>query len=150
MAKPDFPSLYPAGIHPQTLAQVESTALIPFAEDPRRQLVWQRFLVLYANVTAIVPKCEWWIDGSFLTSKPNPDDVDAAVFIAPSVLNNLSQQNLDVLDALTDRDATKLQYYTDFFIVEEGDPNLRFYWRGVFGFCHDSVSAKGFVSVQHG
>ena len=150
MPKRDFPPLFPAGIHPKTLAEVEAAAVQRFPGNARRELIWQQFSMLYATVTSIVPRCEWWIDGSFLTAKDDPDDIDAAVFIEANVFNNLSAHSQAILEALRDRPSTKLNYLTDFFIVPAEDVNQRFYWRGVFGFGHDSISAKGFVSVRHG
>ncbi|QRX83252.1 hypothetical protein [Glaciimonas sp. PAMC28666] len=150
MRKIDFPSLYSPGIHEQTMQQVEGIAVKPFSADIRRQEVWRRFRLLHDTVTAIVPRCEWYINGSILTTKVGPDDVDASVFIRQSVLSAMSAKERDYLKTLRDRDSTKLRYLTDFFIESADDPNRRMYWRGVFGFCHDSITAKGFVSVQYG
>jgi hypothetical protein len=150
LPKKDHPPLYGAGIHLQTLEQIESIAVKPFPADTRRQLVWQRFNLLYANVAAFVPHCEWWLDGSFLTAKSSPDDMDAVLFIEPAVINNLSQQHYDSLSLLLDRPAMKLQYLTDIYVDPANDQRRRDYWRKIFGIGHDSVSAKGIVSVRHG
>ena len=89
-----------------------------------------------------------WIDGSFVTEKEAPSDVDVVVFHDPPEVNRLSANRKATLDLLfMDRQVTKLRYHTDAFFIPNDDPDARMYWRGCFGFDHYD-NPKGIVRLD--
>jgi hypothetical protein len=54
----------------------------------------ERFVTLLA---ALVPACDVWVDGSFVTAKDEPDDIDLSVMVDGEVFDRLdpvAQQSL--------------------------------------------------------
>jgi uncharacterized protein DUF6932 len=151
MAKPDFPSLLAPGIHVHTLASIAALAVVPFPGDLRRPVLFAQFgrwasVVQAANVSLRV-----WIDGSFLTSKPLPDDIDCVAW-SPQFTQPPTPQLLQHLQQLFDRGAAKAQYGLDLYLEVPRDNQHAFertaYWSGLMGFCHDRVTAKGIAEIR--
>lgn len=52
-----------------------------FASSKRRPLIWSNWLDANAMVSSVIPILCMWVSGSFLTSKPEPDDVDCVYWV---------------------------------------------------------------------
>ncbi len=152
MAKPDFPALLAPGLHTLTLPELHALAVAPFPLDPRRQDLFDKLstwvgAVQSSGVTGIL-----WLDGSYLTQKPAPDDIDCVLWnpawTTPASVTAANQQQLQ---RLFDRPTARALYGLDFY-PEAPAPDQVFhreaYWRGVLGFAHDRVTAKGFAELQ--
>ena len=149
MAKPDFPALLQPGMHSLTLQGLHALAVVPFPEDLRRQELHQQLSVWTAALHACGVGGTLWMDGSFLTEKPSPSDIDCVLWnphwIDPMNATLASEQQVGhLLDHATVKNLFLLDLY-----VEVPAPDQVFhreaYWRGVLGFGHDRVTAKGFV-----
>ena len=104
--KYDHPPLLAPGRHYMNLQQIEKLCVEGFsgaARASRERLFYgledfvQRYLV------ARLP-CEIFVDGSFLTEKLQPDDVDVAVSIEFCVSQNLTPQQRILIDATNNED----------------------------------------------
>ncbi|MGQ7862554.1 DUF6932 family protein [Pseudomonas sp. 32A] len=151
MQKPDFPALLPPGMHAKSLQEIYDLAVAPFPDDARRSdlfrklSVWSEALVA-AGVTGTV-----WIDGSFLTAKPSPGDIDCVIWnpnwrdpAAASV--DAQQQVARLLDHATAEAIYDLDLYLETPAADQVF-HREAYWRGILGSCHDRVTAKGFAEV---
>jgi hypothetical protein len=69
--------LLPDGIHDCTVAEVAAF----FCGNQARQVVWQAFLGFLQWASAMPQPAELLIDGSFVTDKDRPSDIDVAVDI---------------------------------------------------------------------
>lgn len=69
--------LLPNGIHDCTAAEVAGS----FCNNPARHVVWQAFQGFLAWAATIPGPAEILIDGSFVTDKAVPGDIDVAVDI---------------------------------------------------------------------
>ncbi|AXH43571.1 hypothetical protein HOV55_gp53 [Erwinia phage vB_EhrS_59] len=99
-------------------------------------------------------KCfsEVWIDGSFTTEKPEPDDIDILIVLDYIALNNLPASLKSTVSALLNRDYVKLNFHIDVLLLPENHPKVdyserRSYWRGWFGFDRQE-NPKGLVRVM--
>ena len=152
MAKPDFPPLLPPGLHRLTLPDLHALAVAPFPLDVQRKDLFHKLSTWTRAVQASGASVTLWLDGSFLTQKPGPDDIDCVLW-NPSWLSpaNATPANRQQLNHLLDRAVAETLYGLDFY-VEVPVPDMTFhreaYWRGVLGFAHDRVTAKGFAEVQ--
>ena len=88
--KPDFPPILGPGRHKMTVQQLKALCCDGFPTDARRQTLFQKFeeFIQEYLVSSIV--CELWINGSFLTKKENPSDVDVTAIIEPDIFAALS------------------------------------------------------------
>lgn len=152
MAKSDFPALLPPGLHTMTLPQLHALAVAPFPQDPRRQDLFDKLSTWSIAVQSADARGILWLDGSFLTQKPGPDDIDCVlwspVWATPASATQANQQQLQ---RLLDQPTAKAIYGLDFYL-EMPAPDMVFhreaYWRGVLGFAHDRVTAKGFAEIH--
>jgi len=89
-----------------------------------------------------------WLDGSFTTAKPDPSDIDVAVFIFPESFKSFNAEQEAALEALLDRPTALERFGLDVYVEEHGEFHRAAYWKGIFGFCHDEVSPKGIAAVE--
>ena len=149
MKKEDFPPLLPPGIHAVTLAELQAIAVTPFVADARRALLFASFKQWLQNLQSLHVSAILWVDGSFLTSKNGPDDIDCIMWNPNATGNLTDEQKLEVRE-LTDRDTVRRRFKLDFYMEA---PNFRdtlhrqAYFKGLFGFQHDGKTPKGFVEL---
>ena len=152
MAKPDFPALLAPGLHTLTLPQLHALAVAPFPQDTRRQDLFDKLTTWAGAVHSAGARGKLWLDGSFLTQKPQPNDIDCVLWSSVwATPNSATPANQQQLQRLLDRPTAKAIYGLDFYL-EKPSPDKVFhqeaYWRGVLGFAHDRVTAKGFAELH--
>lgn len=147
--KPDFPALLPPGRHRMTLDELRALALTPFPTDAKRADLFGRLLAWRSQLAGVGISCSTWLDGSFLTEKVGPGDIDVVVW-SPSVNRTLTAAEQVHAASLFDRSSCKVAYGLDLYL-EMPAPDMQVhreaYWMGFLGFCHDRVTAKGFAEV---
>ena len=150
MNKPDFPPLFSPGIHSLSLAELEEIAVTPFQNDAQRVRLFLLFAQWIQRLQALHVSAILWIDGSFVTEKNSPGDIDCMMWV-PSSAMALSAAQQSEIEKLVDRLTLKTQFGIDFYL-ESPSSDEKFhreaYWKGVFGFQHDGKSAKGFVELS--
>lgn len=148
-AKPDFKHLLPAGIHKASLSDLHRIAVAPFPNDSKREQLYATFSQWIQNLQALQVTAILWVDGSFLTEKPSPGDIDCIMW-NPSCLQPLTPELKSKIAPLLDRSGLGAQYQIDFYHESPSASEVfhrEAYWKGVFGFKHDRVTAKGFVEI---
>lgn len=153
MAKPDFPPLLQPGMHNISMQQLHALAVAPFPNDQRRQDLYQKLDAWVGALQALSVSATLWLDGSFLTEKAHPGDIDCVIW-SPSWANgnaNVTAAMQQQVAHLLDQAAADSIFNLDLYL-EMPSPNELFhreaYWRGVLGFGHDRISAKGFAEVN--
>ena len=153
MSKHDYPALLKPGLHRVTLEELHALAVAPFPEDERRKTLHGQLAAWAAALQSLGVGSVLWLDGSFLTEKPAPGDIDCVLW-HPHWVNGPATATLEVKEHvkhLLDRDAAEKLFGLDLYI-EVPTEGLVFhresYWRGVLGFCHDRTTAKGFAEIQ--
>ena len=132
----------PPGIHTATLEEVEAV----FAKTPRRRTLFDGLRRAVQNLKAAGVR-RVFIDGSFVTTKANPNDVDGCWEWSEDV-------NLDLLDPVfldfsRQRQAMKEKYSLDFFLANwvEAESGLTFL---DFFQLNRSDEPKGIVMLKVG
>jgi hypothetical protein len=77
--KPEFAPLLAPGRHTFTLPQLRDLCVEPFVGSPTREVLFRALSELFAALTAHEIPCDIWVDGSFLSEKHDPDDIDLTV-----------------------------------------------------------------------
>lgn len=70
----------PLGRYRATEGEIEDR-FVTGIPTPRRAEVWSHWLQATSHLRALVPVCAAWLGGSFLSQKPEPDDVDVLYVI---------------------------------------------------------------------
>jgi hypothetical protein len=96
----DHPPLLAPGRHYKTLWDIKSLCVDDFPAYQRREhLYWILEEFVQSTLRHRIP-CEIWIDGSFLTKKPQPSDLDAGLVIDASVHSKLDSTQKSFVDDL--------------------------------------------------
>lgn len=142
-----YKSLLPAGITDIQEDQIEDLLVRPFTSPAKRQLIIERFKVLLSEIRSFGIDFEIWIDGSFVTDKEEPSDIDLVFFAKTDAVNALQPDHQEKLAYIFEkRIETKIRYKCDVYFVRVEDGNLRSYWRGWFGFDREE-KPKGIARI---
>ena len=91
--KPEFPHLLAPGRHRMSLSELQRRCVKPFAESATRERLFFSFATLLAYLETNAGACEVWVDGSFVTEKPNPEDIDLTIVLHGDELDRLARDN---------------------------------------------------------
>jgi hypothetical protein len=144
--KQDFNPLLAAGYHPMTWSALEATCLVPFAGSVTRPTLTKQLEQFLEELRTMGLKGELWVDGSYVTDKPDPGDIDL-VYVPDTVCLPAIQSNHARIHQLFAMLGAKAIYNCHAFLVDPSDKHNLAYWRGLFGFCHDEKTPKGLIVI---
>jgi hypothetical protein len=78
--KREYPPLLPEGVHPVDVDGLHALCVTPFRDSPIRAMLFNQFRGLIERLSELNVSAEVWVNGSFLTRKPNPRDVDVVIW----------------------------------------------------------------------
>lgn len=137
-------------MHTFGLEDLHPTFVEPFESGTCRARLVERFLALVQRVRDLGVPFEVWLDGSFATKKPDPEDIDV-LFVFDEDAGNASdpqvQQELLAIFAPDGRRETRIRYGCDVFFIGSHNADMRSYWRGWFGFTRDELP-KGIPVIR--
>lgn len=112
--KEDFEPLLGPGRHKLSVEELRSLCVAPGC-DTRRFDVYAALYGLLKRLEGLGVACEAWVDGSFVTQKGAPDDVDVSIMIESLVYDNLSPKAKEFVRDLSALDG-KYAVYVDAFV----------------------------------
>ena len=139
------PLLNPAG--PHALEWHQFKELVLAQRTQRREQLWEGLAALaHYFQRADLANMEIWIDGSMVTSKPIPVDVDVVVWVPPAHVDHCAQPAYEMLERLKNRSMVRQKYLVDLYIGNAESNVERDYWRAHFSRAKDG-SPKGFAQI---
>jgi hypothetical protein len=153
--KAEHPCLLPLGFHAFSLSDLRHLCVDRFTGSTTRQPIFDGFSLVVGDLRAIGIEMELWVDGSFLTEEPDPEDCDVVARIAHGAWTGASEEQHRLLAALVRRDL-KPRFRCDFYcfveyekghILEAEGEWMRAYWLRQFGFSR-SDRPKGLAVIQ--
>ncbi|ATQ78365.1 hypothetical protein CR152_30540 [Massilia violaceinigra] len=133
-----------------TLDQIRETFVAPLPEATPRLRMFSLFDQWVVRLRQLNVTGTLWLDGSFVTRKPNPNDLDCVLW-HPSFAGPVSEESKIEVRSMIDRASAKAVFCIDLYIalpLPTEKMAAEAYWRGLFGFQHDGKSAKGFVELK--
>jgi len=133
-----------------TIEELEREFVLAFNNE-RRAEIYKRYVVYSNNLKNLlgVNNITQWIDGSFVTMKPNPNDIDLVSFVDGQLLDTLEREVGIFKYPLS------LEYFgVDAYIVKTYDRNDRryalyngdlHYWMNTFDKAKVSRTGKAFA-----
>lgn len=118
----------------------------PFPHSIRRGVIFDKFSQFLKDILCLNFVTELWLNGSFVTEKPEPGDIDVVAFYDADKANRLNGSHREFL---LDIELIQLKFFTDIRFVKNNDENKRSYWRGWYGFARNE-KPKGFVCLNIG
>ncbi|MBJ6124778.1 DUF6932 family protein [Microvirga splendida] len=152
--KYDRSPLLAPGRHYLTLEQLYGLCVARFPGNRDREHKFHKVEEMVQQFLIAEIPCEMWIDGSFLTEKPDPGDVDIVVKIGFDVSEALTSEQRQLVDAANDIvyiegiDSFVFVAYPrdhEFFGSEIDDRET---WAEQFGLEHSEVWLKGLAVLR--
>jgi hypothetical protein len=120
---PDLPPLFQLGFHRKTMAELEEVCVTNFALSTSRAGIFSGLKEFVERLEKAAITGEIWVDGSFLTEKINPKDVDVILRIQGSLYNAGTPDQRAAIDWVIANQ--KLTLKCDSYVLmeyPEGDP----------------------------
>jgi hypothetical protein len=137
-----------------TLPELRKLCVDPFLMSQRRDPLMRSVEALCTTVSTALIRSEIWVDGSFLTRKIDPDDVDVLVILHSSAAHGTSEQH-NIFRRIAQNDFTAPLPCHSFVLQEypDGHPQyatyevMRAYWLKQFCF-NRREEIKGLAVVR--
>jgi hypothetical protein len=154
--KDEFPPLLNPGLHAMSAADLKKLVVDDFPLSERREALWNNFIAIAEHLKKLQIRCEIWVDGSFLTKKIDPDDVDFVVDIPVAILDTATPGQSDLLkklSAMAFSSNEKLHSFVMFDApaIHKGhvkSVELHNQWEKDFGFSYAKKEPKGIAVLK--
>lgn len=155
----DDAPLFDVGFHRYTLKTAEAALVTAFPESQRRAFLFSELLKVIARLRADKVRGQLWVNGSFVTRKPDPADIDLLLVIKEAELRPNDLRYVHTLRWFASQ--AKEQHCCDGNVFVEPKPLrrsqwdrrywlaywARCYWTSLFGYTR-SHDVKGIVIVS--
>jgi len=154
--KKEFPALLEGGFHERTLSQVLEEFVMAFPDSTSRPQLMEALTVVVHCLQDEQIEGHIWLDGSFLTAKVDPEDIDFILVAASSIYDEGTERQREIMDSLIDGDYWDVPLNCDtnvLFVLPEdvGDStNPVKYWTDRFGLTMLEHAPKGIVKISLG
>ena len=149
MAKQEFTPLLNEGFKEIGRWELDKLFLDPFTTKEQRKKLIDRLQVYLTEVIAIGLEAELWIDGSFTTHKPEPEDIDLVILFKRSEVDGLNGKKAELFQALImDREIVKANYCVDVFFIDKDDSLEIAKWANTFGYDSRKIETKGIFKIM--
>lgn len=150
--KPTYPSLFATtGFNDIDKSEIHDRFVRPFPSSVRRPMLATKLREYIDSLQSLVAphglNLEIWIDGSFVTEKQEPDDVDIVVSGRGCEIDTLPIMLQNPFQVLVDNNFTKVNYNCDVYFSDSDNAQNRSYWRGWFLFDREE-QPKGVARVH--
>src|SRR5687768_7717985 len=95
--------LLPPGLHDLAVSQLDNHFLSDFPDSNTRAPLIRGLSSYIESLKILGIPLEIWLDGSFTTTKIDPNDIDLVIFASENDVNNLSDEYKDLLRSLINR-----------------------------------------------
>ena len=153
--KYDHPPLMAPGRHYTTLEEIWEICVARFNEAGVRRNHYYRLEQLAQDLLIANIPCDIWIDGSILTEKMEPSDLDVTVIIDQDVNENLTDDQRQLVDRINSPEyADKVDSFV-FVRLRRDDPDYgiegidsAFDWGEQYGRENGGEWLKGFAVLR--
>ena len=146
----------PPGRHVVTVEDIERVLVDGFAVSGTRRPLFERWKQVLAAIESLVPVEMQWIDGSFVTTKLDPGDIDVVSHLDGEAMDALDPVQQTLLAGLIAGHPSRDIHACDSFwvpVYPEGHPareeseRAALWWNDFFGKDRDGES-KGYVELR--
>ncbi|MGH6847122.1 MAG: DUF6932 family protein [Methylocella sp.] len=155
-APPDFPCLFPLGFHHLSMADLERVCVEFFPLSKTRRPIMDGLTEFMQRIVDAKVPGEMWANGSFLTEKIDPKDVDIIVRVNGTIYDNGTAEQRGAIDWAIANQKTTLN--CDSYVLMEYPATHPLhvegkwwysYWHKQWGFSRED-DPKGIVVISLG
>jgi hypothetical protein len=152
----EFPPLLQPGLHKMSVDELKTKVVDAFPLSGKRPQLWQHFIEVLDQIKKAGLKGEIWVDGSFLTEKINPGDVDFVFDVPVHLLEKPTPQQEELLHKLADKGFKKTERLHTFVMFSAPvvhsqyaeSVRLHTQWQKDFGFSYVDKTPKGIAVLE--
>lgn len=149
MYKREYTPLLENGFKEIALWQLDNIFLEPFGENDQRKQLINRLNAYISEFLYLNLNAELWIDGSFTTHKPEPQDIDVVFLLDESEINGLDEKKQKLFkDLFINREIIKARYSVDVYFIDKNDESEKQNWITTYGFDTKKLNSKGIYKIQ--
>lgn len=149
MYKREYEPLLENGFKQIALWQLDTVFLEPFGENEQRKYLINRLSAYISEVLSLGLNAELWIDGSFSTHKPEPQDVDVVFLLDEDEIQDLNERKQKLFEELfIRRELIKARYSVDVYFIDRNDEIEKQKWITTYGFDSRKINSKGIYKIQ--
>ncbi len=133
-----------------TVDALEKTFVAPGFATPLRRRLTEQLGLFVGKLVGLGVHGDIWIDGSYATRKPEPQDVDVVLVVSPVVLSAIAPEKLATLAHYMTREGrayVRATWQVDFYIVKANSSEGE-HWEEWLSRNPDQSSRKGIPFVQ--
>jgi hypothetical protein len=132
--KAEFPPLLPIGRHPFTIEELRAKCVDEFPKSNTRAGIMDSLCQVVTRLESNGVMDDLWVDGSFLTKKIDPDDVDLTLQVEAAFYEAAKPETQAAIEWLNDNlyGTHKIDSYV-FFVWPKGH---QLYWEGEYGYVY--------------
>jgi hypothetical protein len=147
--KREYPAILSEGFQQIGIWELDKYFLIPFGNNEHRKKLIDRLQVYLNDFLALGIEAEVWIDGSFTTQKPEPEDIDMVFLLNRSDIDNLTGNKAVFFESLLlQRDEVRSRYHVDVYYIDRDDPSEVKKWQNNFGYDARKLGTKGIFKIH--
>lgn len=149
MYKKEYQPLFENGFQEIGLWQLDKIFLEPFNNKEQRKQLIDRFRAYIHDFQFLGLEAEVWIDGSFTTHKPEPQDLDVLFLLNANDVNALGEKKATVFEELlVKREHIKARYSLDVYFIDINDEEEKNKWILTYGFDSSNLNSKGIYKIK--
>lgn len=146
-----YPALYPKGLVEIAADDLEKVFMEAAIRTPLRERLTGQLRLFIHYLERLGVQGDIWIDGSYATKKPDPQDIDVALVISRPTLVAMPEDDLKRFAELTDPDnraRVRQRWQVDLFVVDGANQERWDYFFDIFSRNPDAESAKGIPFIR--
>lgn len=149
MYKKEYKPLFEKGFKQIALWQLDSTFLEPFEENEHRKYLIDRLNAFINEFQFLGLEAEIWIDGSFSTHKPEPQDIDVVFLLDQKAVASLDSKKEQLFQELfMKREEVRIRYSLDVYFIDKDDVEDKQKWISTYGFDSRKMNSKGIYKLE--
>lgn len=149
--KIEYPSILPSGFTIMRLNEFENWVESSFGGSEYKQSLLNNFKEVIRKIQSFGFSFEIWIGGSYLTEKPEPEDIDMLIVISRRLVNKLSQDKQDEFYnkyfSIEGKSNIKHLYKCDINFMYKEDEKRRIFWLEFYGHSREK-KPRGIVLLK--
>jgi hypothetical protein len=135
-------------MHVMDVNSLYAKAVANYPAGSRRHVLWQGFKDLYGRFIACgLAGLDIWVDGSFLTSKSEPNNINVVLWIPSDHIDACTQAQFDELRRLQDLTGILKKYGVHLFLTAAEDTEDAELFRDWFTGAYGPYETKGFAKI---
>jgi hypothetical protein len=144
----EFPPILEKGFKDISIKDLDKYFVEPFSGSVTRKNITKEFINYLDEFYKLSVNSEVWIDGSYATLDPEPNDIDAVFFFDYLLINSLENDKKKLFDKLFfERKLIMNLYKIDIFAADINSIEDKEEWIKSFGFNYDKSKEKGIFRI---